>query len=132
VAAVPVVPLSDTLTVSFAAKPLPETVRRPPRFSVLGAIVKVAVAGLAVAVTVGFGVAVAFGVGVAVAFGFDVAVAVPVSVGVVVAVGVSVEVATAADACSVAALAPVIRTSVAPLAARLPISISAAKAALVR
>lgn len=132
VAAVPVVPLSDTLTVSFAAKPFPEMVRRPPRFAVVGAIVKVAVTGLAVAVALGFDVAVAaaFGFDVAVAVGVGVAVAVAVGVEVVVAVGVGVEVATAAEACTVAGL--VMGARMAAVAARLPTSTSAAKAAPMR
>src|SRR5438445_13686260 len=103
VAAVPVVPLSAMATVSLGAKPLPEAVTRPPRFAVVGVIVRVAVAGLAVA----FG----FGVAVAVAFGCGVAVAVAFGVDVVVAVGVGVEVASASEGGSLAARGRVARVA---------------------
>ena len=113
--AVAAVPLSAIVTISFAAKPLPETVTRPPSFAVAGVIVRAALGvGVAVAVAVGVGVAVAVAVGA----------------NVVVAMGVGAEVATAAAGGSVAAL--VMGARVAPLAVRLPTSISAAKAALMR
>ena len=142
-------PLSERLTVSCAAKPLPKTVTRLPQFAVAGVTVRAAF-GVGVAVAVGFGVAVAVAVGVsvgvAVAVGVNVAVAVGVSVAVAVAVGVSVAVAVGVDVGvavgvgvgggpgaeggSVAAL--VMGASVAPLAVRLPISTSAAKTAPMR
>src|SRR2546423_14494482 len=77
-------PLSEMVTVSFAAKPLPQTVTRPPQFAVAGVIVRAAF---------GVGVAVGFGVAVAVAVGFGVTVAVAVGVSVAVAVRVRVAVA---------------------------------------
>jgi hypothetical protein len=130
-------PLSAMLTVSCAAKPLPETVTRPPQFAVAGVIVRAAFGvGVAVAVGIGVAVAVAVGIGVAVAVGVGVAVAVAVGVSVAVAVAVGVDVGvgvgggTAAEAGSMAAL--VMGASVAPLAVRLPISTSAAKAAPMR
>ena len=121
--AVAAVPLSEMVTISCAAKPLPQTVTRPPQFAVTGVIVRAAF-GVGVAVAVGVGVAVAVAVGV------SVAVAVAVGVNVVVAVGVGVSGSTAADAGSMAAL--VMGARVAPLAVRLPISTSAAKAATMR
>jgi hypothetical protein len=121
------------VTISCAAKPLPQTVTRPPQFAVTGVIVRAAF-GVGVAVAVGVGVAVAVAVGVsvavAVAVGVSVAVAVAVGVNVVVAVGVGVSGSTAADAGSMAAL--VMGARVAPLAVRLPISTSAANAAPLR
>jgi hypothetical protein len=134
-------PLSAMLTVSCAAKPLPETVTRPPQFAVAGVTVRAAFGvGVAVAVGVGVAVAVAVGVGVAVAVAVGVAVAVAVAVGVSVAVAVAVGISVAvgvgvgggpsAEAGSVAAL--VMGASVAPLAVRLPTSTSAAKAAPIR
>src|ERR671932_782869 len=100
--AVAAVPLSEMVTILCAAKPLPQTVTRPPQFAVTGVIVRAAF-GVGVAVAVGVGVAVAVAVGVSVA----VAVAVGVSVAVAVAVGVDVGVGggggTAAEAGSVAA-----------------------------
>src|ERR671933_328952 len=101
--AVAAVPLSEMVTISCAAKPLPQTVTRPPQFAVTGVIVRAA-----------------FGVGVAVAVGGN----------VVVAVGGGVSGSAAADAGSMAAL--VMGARVAPLAVRLPISTSAAKAATMR
>src|SRR5919201_173510 len=101
-------PLSAIVTISCAAKPLPQTVTRAPQVAVAGVTVKAA-----------------FGVGVAVGVGVGVAVAVAVGVAVGVSVGVSV--ATAVDAGSVAAL--LMGASVALLAVRLPTSPSAAKAA---
>ena len=134
-------PLSERLTVSCAAKPLPETVTRLPQFAVAGVTVRaafgvgVAVAvgvGIAVAVAVGVGiaVAVAVGVGVAVAVAVGVSVAVAVAVGISVAVGVGVGGGPGADAGSVAAL--IMGARVVPLAVRLPISTSAAKTAPMR
>src|SRR5947209_15115800 len=79
------------LTVSCAAKPLPETVTRLPQFAVAGVTVRAAFGvGVAVAVGVGIAVAVAVGVGVAVAVAVGVGVAVAVAVGVSVAVAVAV------------------------------------------
>jgi hypothetical protein len=123
------------LTVSCGAKPLPETVTRPPQFAVAGVIVRAAFGvGVAVGVGVGVAVAVAVGVGVAVAVAVGVNAVVAVGVGVsVVAVGVGVSVGVSVatgSAGSVAAL--VMGARVAPLAVRLPISTSAAKAAPMR
>jgi hypothetical protein len=111
--AVAAVPLSAIVTISCAAKPLPQTVTRPPPFAVAGVIVRAA-----------------FGVGVAVAVGVGMAVAVAVGANMVVAVGVGASVATAAVGGSVAAL--VMGASVALRAVRLTISTSAANAAPMR
>ena len=124
-------PLSERLTVSCAAKPLPETVTRLPQFAVAGVTVRAAFGvGVAVAVGVGIAVAVAVGVGVAVAVAVGVSVAVAVAVGISVAVGVGVGGGPGADAGSVAAL--IMGARVVPLAVRLPISTSAAKTAPMR